>query len=259
MTGADKIDALKLLELQRHLMLMYTSCGWFFDDISGIETVQVMQYAGRAVQLAEELFGDSHEERFIERLAGARSNLPDHGDGKEIYDKLVRSARVDWERVGAHYAVSSLFNAMPDHAKVYCYRAERKHFQTFVAGKAKLAVGDVLLSSEITGETTALSFGALHLGDHNVNGGVRPSLGEAIESYLVRELAEPFMRADFAEVLRLMDRRFGESNYSLALAVPRRAAQIDRKNFAGRACGNRDRFTGRSTISARHSCDFSIA
>ena len=76
-------------------------------------------------------------------------------------------------------------------------------------------MGEVLLSSEITGETTALSFGALHLGDHNVNGGVRPSLGEAIESYLARELAEPFMRADFAEVLRLMDRRFGESNYSL--------------------------------------------
>ena len=215
LTGADRIGALKLLELQRHLMLMYTSCGWFFDDISGIESIQVMQYASRAVQLAEELFGDSHEERFIERLTSARSNLPDQGDGKEIYDKLVRPARVDWERVGAHYAVSSLFNAMPDHARIYCYRAERKNLQTFAAGKAKLAVGEVVLSSEITGETAALSFGALHLGDHNVNGGVRPSLGEAVESYLARELAEPFMRADFAEVLRLMDRRFGESNYSL--------------------------------------------
>ena len=215
LTGAERISALKLLELQRHLLLMYTSCGWFFDDISGIETVQIMQFAGRAVQLAEELFGDSHEERFTERLAGARSNLPDYGDGKDIYDKLVRPARIDWERVGAHYAVSSLFNAMADHASIYCYRADRKNLQTFAAGKAKLAVGEVLLSSEITGETAALSFGALHLGDHNVNGGVRPSLGEAVESYLARELAEPFMRADFAEVLRLMDRRFGESNYSL--------------------------------------------
>ena len=215
LTGAEKIEALKLLELQRHLLLMYTSCGWFFDDITGIETVQVIQFAGRAVQLAEELFGDAYEERFIERLDGARSNLPDHSRGKEIYDKFVRPARVDLERVGAHYAVSSLFEAMPDPAKIYCYRAERKHFQTFVAGTTKLAVGDVLLSSEITGETSALSFGALHLGDHNVNGGVRPSLGDGIENYLARELAEPFMRADFAEVLRLMDRRFGESNYSL--------------------------------------------
>ncbi|HET7004753.1 MAG TPA: DUF3536 domain-containing protein, partial [Candidatus Binatia bacterium] len=215
LTGADKIDALKLLELQRHLLLMYTSCGWFFDDISGIETVQVMQFAGRAVQLAEELFGDSHEERLLERLAGARSNLPGHVNGKAIYDKLVRSARVDWERVGAHYAVSSLFDALPGAARIYCYRAERKTLQTFNAGKAKLVVGEVVLTSEITGETAALSFGALHLGDHNVNGGVRPSLGDEIESYLARELAEPFMRGDFAEVLRLMDRRFSESNYSL--------------------------------------------
>jgi len=215
LTGAEKIAALKLLELQRQLLLMYTSCGWFFDDITGIESVQVMQFAGRAVQLAEQLFDGAYEARFIERLVEARSNLPEHGNGKEIYDKLVRPARVDWERVGAHYAMSALFEAMPDPARVYCYRVERKHFQTFAAGKAKLAVGEVLLRSEITGETSALSFGALHLGDHNVSGGVRPCLGDGIESYLARELSEPFLRADFAEVLRLMDRRFGESNYSL--------------------------------------------
>jgi alpha-amylase/alpha-mannosidase (GH57 family) len=215
LTDADKIAALKLLELQRHLLLMYTSCGWFFDDLSGIETMQVMEFAGRAVQLAEELFGDSHEERLVERLAGARSNLPEHGSGRDLYDKLIRAARVDWRRVGAHYAVSSLFDALSDDVNIYCYRAERKNLQTFVAGKAKLVVGEVLLSSEITHESATLSFGALHLGDHNVNGGVRASLGEGIESYLARELAEPFMRADFAEVLRLMDRRFGESNYSL--------------------------------------------
>ena len=215
LSNVDKITALKLLELQRQLLLMYTSCGWFFDDISGIETVQVIQFAGRAVQLAEELFGDSLEERFIERLAPAQSNQPDQGNGREIYDNLVRPARVDWERVGAHYAVSSLFERFAEQTKIYCYRAERKNFQSFVAGKAKLAVGEVTLTSEITGESASLSFGALHMGDHNVNGGVRPSLGGDIENYLARELAEPFMRGDFAEVLRLMDRRFGESNYSL--------------------------------------------
>ncbi|HSQ11452.1 MAG TPA: DUF3536 domain-containing protein, partial [Candidatus Deferrimicrobium sp.] len=211
----EKVTALKLLELQRQLLLMYTSCGWFFDDISGIETVQVLQFAGRAVQLAQELFGDSLEERFIERLGAAHSNLPDQGDGKRIYEQRVRPARVDWERVGAHYAVSSLFESIPEQTKIYCYRAERKNLQTYVAGNAKLAVGEVELTSEITGETTCLSFGALHLGDHNVNAGVRPSLGDNVDSYLARELAEPFMRGDFPTVLRLMDRRFGESNYSL--------------------------------------------
>ena len=60
------------MELQRHAMLMYTSCGWFFDDLSGIETVQVIQYAGRVVQLAEQLFGNPFEEQFLERLSAAQ-------------------------------------------------------------------------------------------------------------------------------------------------------------------------------------------
>ena len=79
-------DVLKLLEMQRHAMLMYTSCGWFFDELSGIETVQVIQYAGRAIQLARETSGIDLEPEFIEQLALARSNLPELGDGALIYN-----------------------------------------------------------------------------------------------------------------------------------------------------------------------------
>jgi len=215
LTASEQTTALKLLELQRQALLMYTSCGWFFDDLSGIETVQVIQFAARAVQLAEEVFGGLLEEQCIDRLARAVSNLAEHGNGREIYEKFVRPARVDWERVGAHYAVSSLFAGYPAQARVYCYRAEQKAWQIFEAGKAKLAVGRINLTSEITKESSELVFGALHMGDHNVNGGVRPFLGEEVEAYLARELAEPFSRVDFAEVIRLMDRRFGASNYSL--------------------------------------------
>src|SRR5205085_2471919 len=69
------VTALKLLELQRNCLLMYTSCGWFFDELSGIETVQVLQYAGRAVQLAEELFGRPFEPAFLDRLAEAKRDV----------------------------------------------------------------------------------------------------------------------------------------------------------------------------------------
>ncbi|MFC1929097.1 DUF3536 domain-containing protein, partial [Chloroflexota bacterium] len=77
---AERITTLKLLELQRHAMLMYTSCGWFFDDLSGIETVQVIQYAGRVVQLAQGLFGNDTEQHFLELLKKAKSNIPEQGD-----------------------------------------------------------------------------------------------------------------------------------------------------------------------------------
>jgi len=211
----EQTVVLKLLEMQRHAMLMYTSCGWFFDDLSGIETVQVIQFAARAAQLAQEIFGDSAESRFVARLALAKSNLPEFEDGRHIYEILVRSAIVDWERVGAHYAVSSLFDGHPQKTRIYCYWAERVNFQVHEAGMAKLAVGQVRLISEITRESATLSFAVLHMGDHNVSGGVRPFLGEEAERYLAREAVEPFTRGDFREVIRLMDRRFGESNYSL--------------------------------------------
>jgi alpha-amylase/alpha-mannosidase (GH57 family) len=105
----EKVTALKLLEMQRHLMLMYTSCGWFFDELSGIETVQVLQYAGRALQLGEEIFGNGVEAPFMELLEQAKSNIREHRDGKLIFERFVKPAAVDLVKVGAHYAMSSLF------------------------------------------------------------------------------------------------------------------------------------------------------
>ena len=88
----ERTRALKLLELQRHAMLMYTSCGWFFDDISGIESTQVIRYAGRAVQLGQELFGDGIEDGFLRRLEEAQSNVPEAGNGRTVYERAARPA-----------------------------------------------------------------------------------------------------------------------------------------------------------------------
>ena len=215
LSETDKTTVLKLLELQRHAMLMYTSCGWFFDEISGLETVQIIQYAGRALQLAEELFGNSFEPHFLKLLDRAKSNIPKHRDGRYIYEKFVKPALVDWEKVGAHYAVSSLFEEYTEKTKIYCYMAEREDYQSFEAGRAKLAVGRVKVTSEITRESALLSFGTQHFGDHNVNGGVRKFQGEEAYQTTVQELCDAFKRADFPEVIRLFDKHFGESTYSI--------------------------------------------
>src|SRR5262249_28983649 len=114
--------ALKLLEMQRHAMLMYTSCGWFFDELSGLETVQVIQYAGRALQLAQEFTERPIEREFVERLANAKSNIPEHDNGAVIYDKFVKPAMVTLPRLGAHYAISSLFNGYEEQSQIYCYK-----------------------------------------------------------------------------------------------------------------------------------------
>ena len=88
---SDKTKILKLLELQRHAMLMYTSCGWFFDDISGIETLQILEYAARAMQLTKELKGLDLEKEFVNYLKSAQSNNPELIDGANIYERFVTS------------------------------------------------------------------------------------------------------------------------------------------------------------------------
>jgi alpha-amylase/alpha-mannosidase (GH57 family) len=206
---------LKLLEMERHAMLMYTSCGWFFDELSGLETVQVMQYAGRAMQLAQEIFGDDIEAPFLERLAHAKSNIPDHRDGRHIYEKFVIPAKVDLLKVGAHYAVSSLFEDYQAQDRIFCYTIDREDYRLAEVGKAKLAVGRIRVTSDITWNSATLSFGVLHFGDHNLCGGVRHFQGEEGYGAMVWEVTEAFSWADFPETIRRIDQHFGASTYSL--------------------------------------------
>jgi alpha-amylase/alpha-mannosidase (GH57 family) len=213
--GDDRIRVLKLLEMQRYAMLMFTSCGWFFDELSGIETVQVIQYAGRAVQLAQDLFDEDVEEQFLERLSEAQSNIPEHGNGRDIFNKMVRPAMVGLEDIGAHFAISSLFEDYEDETDVFAYTAELLDSERAYAGRASFHAGRVRMSSSITGETEDLAFGVAHFGDHNLLGGVRPYRSVQTYEALKHELAEHFNRAEFPEIVRAIDRHFESHNYSI--------------------------------------------
>lgn len=209
----ERITVLKLLEIQRHAMLMYTSCGWFFDEISGLETVQVLQYAARAIQLS----GDPNlEASFRERLEVAKSNLPEHESGAVIYDKFVRPAMLDLKKVAVHFAVSSIFEEYKDETGIFSYMVKNEDFHKSSAGRMKLAVGRVLVTSKITSETEIISFSVLYLGNHSVNGGVRTFLGDEQYSEMKSEITTAFEKGAFADIVRHMDKHFGMHNYSLA-------------------------------------------
>ena len=232
LTEERQVLALQLLELQRHLMLMYTSCGWFFDELSGIETVQVIQYAGRAVQLASDVFGDGPsgkdlEERFVERLAEAKSNIPQKGDGRRIYEESVLPARVDLNKVAAHYAVTSLFevaeeaaagrvaNGERPPAQIYAYTVEPADHRLEETGRARLSLGCARIRSVITRNAGEISYAVLHMGDHNVAGGVREFRDAAAYETLAGKITEAFRRADFPAVIRELDESFAAARYSL--------------------------------------------
>jgi alpha-amylase/alpha-mannosidase (GH57 family) len=82
-----------LLEMQKYAMFMFTSCGWFFSEISGIEAVKILEYASRAIQLAENITGVSLENEFLTGLSKAESNVKGYRNGRGVYEKLVKTAR----------------------------------------------------------------------------------------------------------------------------------------------------------------------
>ncbi len=211
----ERIRCLELLEMQHNAMLMYTSCGWFFADVSDIEPIQLMMYAGRVVQLAEELSGDSLEEPFLQRLARAEGNVPQLPNGRAIYEKMVSPARLDLLRVGGHYAVSSLFEQHSDPARIYAFTVDQTETSVSEAGNCRLLVGRARVVSDVTTESTRVAFGVLHLGDHNINGGVRRYLsGERFQT-MREEVTRAFRHGDLSGVIRLFDSHFGGSTYTL--------------------------------------------
>ncbi|MFN2441397.1 MAG: DUF3536 domain-containing protein [Thermoanaerobaculia bacterium] len=213
--GDDLVRMLQLLEMQRQAMLMYTSCGWFFNEVSGIETVQVLQYAARAIQLAKETSGTDLEESFLVRLSTVKSNKVEIDNARILYETEVRPSMLDLPRVAAHYAVSSLFHEYPSSARIYCYEVERDDQVVFEAGRTNVTVGRVHVRSIITRATRLFSWGAIHLGDLNLSGGVREFIGDAAYQALIDALAEPFHNGDFSGVIRILDREFGTLTFSV--------------------------------------------
>lgn len=219
LTHEQRVQALGLMELQRHTQLMYTSCGWFFDDISGIETVQVIAYATRVLQLARALSGEitlALETEFLERLAEAHSNVPAESDGAKIYRERVLPMETTLEQVAAHYAISAVYSSFADETELFCYRVRRLGEEALASGNGRLALGHVRLQSKITGHAEEFTYAVMHFGDQNITAGVKAfrtgdveALGELTES-----LRKVVGRADFAEVIRLLDRNY-DLKYSL--------------------------------------------
>ena len=215
LNSEDEITVLKLMELQRHAMLMYTSCGWFFDELSGIETVQVMQYAGRVLQLADQLFSEPFEPAFLEHLELAKSNIPEHRDGRRIYEVFVRPAMLGLTAVGAHYAISSLFQDNGERNSIYSYSAVMEDYRSFQAGGTKLVIGRAKVTSMVTRISISLCFGVLHLGDHTISCGTGEYQGAQKYEALVKNISDAFAVADFPKTILLLGQYFGTSTYSL--------------------------------------------
>jgi alpha-amylase/alpha-mannosidase (GH57 family) len=233
LTPAEQLDALRLLEMQRHALLMYTSCGWFFEEISRPEGVQILRYAARALELAGEVAGVQLEKTFLRRLTTAPSNVDFFKHGGEVYRHLVVSSQVSFKQVAAYYAISSLLGMqetrgkrqeaesntfscfLPHASKVYCYAAQQLDYQLQRLGSLTLAVGQLRLASEITWESTHLVFAVLHLGGWDFHCCIQPFAGRRAYSQLKDKLFDTVKQASATQMILAMTQWFGGESFSL--------------------------------------------
>jgi len=209
----EEVKALRLLEMQRQVLLMYASCAWFFADISGLESVQVLKYAARAIQLAREVAGVDLEPAFRDGLARAPSNVPELSDGRKVYERLVEPSVVSLEGVGAHIALASLVEDMPAQGRAFCYRYQIDDRRSAREGPTHLALGRVRVESLLTGDSLDSLFCALHFGASDFRCGLLPFPGleehHRLETLLFSE------RLSLPELLREVDARFTGRDYAL--------------------------------------------
>jgi alpha-amylase/alpha-mannosidase (GH57 family) len=210
----EQTQVLELLELQRHALLMYTSCGWFFDEISGIETVQILQYAARVIQIARRWLGVELEQEFMQRLEEAPSNVPELVSGRVIYERQVKPQRIELRQVGEHYAIHSLFTPPVDPTPIYCYEVRESDRALYEAGAVVLAMGQIEVEAVAVRDRAAFTYVVLHLGDHNIIGGISPRGALDLAAFEL-EATGYFQRAELPELIRLLDRTFGGETFTL--------------------------------------------
>lgn len=213
----ERVSVLNLLEMQRSAMLMYTSCGWFFDEISGIESTQILTYAARAIQLAEGLSQKKYEAVFTGILKKAPSNFRQYyGDGRDLYLKRVKPMILELVHVGAHYALSSFFEDYPTSARVHCYNIENLFCECNLLGKGKVCAGKVRVSSALTGEEQMITYAVLYHGGLELEVGVSLLTDENQFLDLVQEIRKVSRTQDLEKVRQIMIDRSQFGPFALA-------------------------------------------
>jgi alpha-amylase/alpha-mannosidase (GH57 family) len=230
LSDAEMVEAIKLLEMQRHALLMYTSCAWFFAEISGIETVQMLAYAARAMQLAREITGLELESGFLERLAEAPSNLPQQtANGRDVYLKLVRPMVATLRTAIADYGISALIESGVPQQVLGVYEIQEVGAHRHSRANFTLATGRVRVQSQLTGESLQAIYAAFRSDGQEFRCSVKGYVDVDEYIQLQDELFRLFTHHSLTEMVRALDAHFGEDFFTLSHLFPdeqRRLGQL---------------------------------
>ncbi len=215
LSDEQKVHAMELLEIQRQAMLMYTSCGWFFSEISGIETVQIMKYAARAMQLATKFSNKDLETHFLEILSEAKSNIPEHGTGKDIFERFVKPSIVTTKQIASLWALSSLYQDFEDEESVYCYTIKKEAYKKVQKGSSTFVVGHIEIQSKITLQKSNVMFALMQYSGGDFHCAIKEYSDDFEFNKIKTNLIKTFLMNPLTEIIRSMDECFGKEYFTL--------------------------------------------
>lgn len=203
----DRSGALKLLEMQKNALFMYTSCGWFFDEISGLETVQIMQYAARALELNFQLTGNNLEPQFVEKLALAPSNIKELKNGAIAYERYVKPQAMPLIKIALEHIVSVLADETVNPNKAFSCEVKSFEPHKLEAEAAKLWWGAISLKSIITLEEQSFHFAVLRKGAAGFVCAASP-VGKINAAEVFGQLENLFKQEKFEELQTFIEKSF---------------------------------------------------
>lgn len=231
-------DAFKLLEIRRFSQLMYTSCGWFFNELSGIETVQILKYACRVIQLLKDFSDNDIEKTFTEILDKAQSNIKSFGTGKDIYENIIKPSEISLKNIAALWAITAPYKDYDKISTLYCYEIEDFSTKIVEKGSGKLLIGKINVKSLITLDQKEFVIALLQYSEEDFHCAVKEALPNENYDNLVKELTFTFNNASLTEIIRMLDDNFGRDYFTFKDIFVDERKNIVKKIFQSRT----DRF-----------------
>lgn len=214
-SSSAKPRFLQLLEMQRCAMLMFTSCGWFFDEISSLEAVLIMKYAARAIQLAQQTDAPSLEPSFLKILEKAPSNTPHYENGADVYLKKVKPQVVDTERVAANFAIQALARSAHPSYRIYCYEVTPDEEDNLGSNPVPCRYGRLSILDERTRDEKSFLYAVLHFAGLDFRCSVKPYTKDEEYRTVLKDLQKSVEQQNTMAMVRVLDRVFGTDYFSL--------------------------------------------
>ncbi len=225
----EEVRAMTLMEMERCSLLMFSSCGWFFDDISRIESIQILRYAARALELAETLGESGLRKKFMEALEKVPSNVEEFSDGKRIFSFFVEPGAMDLVRVGAHMALYFLLDIDPERTEFPMISWREAALTKGSSRDADHCFGFLTLRCGCTGDETDVAIAALWWGGRKMLCGAVPLTGGATRDSIMESLSSAVVSGSPQALQKFFGHRLYSVRHLFSDSRDRVIAEVERR------------------------------